>query len=724
MISKDTLIDFYQIVLWIFMDISQRPTNYCFLRSYKVVKVSKNKVDSEPPHGSNADITNPHEFIQTLDISTGDSELIKKTATMSVDNTSGLGHQRKMTSNIVSLVPTAAAPRPDDPTGSPSSTSIDQAAPSTSTSSKIQETQSLVIFKGKVFTEVGDKWKPTRKLFSLVGNSCPLTMITSTKVVPLKETTTHLVETQKLEIKVYNMRSKLVKSVGSSKKSKIIESRIANNLELNHYGGSNATNDPTSSSLVNDRLSISFSGSLSSTTIDLDAPSTSSSSPNQQQQSSIISQGVEELIPNTHFDDPCYEPLHDAFTSKESSSNVHIRQTFSMRKIQLLVSGNGKKFGRGRGRVMVGLFEPKVYLEFALEKVIKRKARKFRKPASPSKKKALIAVEEPTKKAVKKPATKRQSAGVHIRDTPIVFVSKKKAPAKAERSKRIELLSEVALLEETQWKKRLSKEANEKQTFVNQVAQLRELTVYEEEDEFVHTLNDYVPTDDENVDDEEFERINEEMYSDVNVELKDIEREGKEKNDEEMTDICRVEAEHENVNQEVVEATTLNAVVLDPETLFAIHLGVSYLEKEVIELKNVYHSSALRAIIKFEVSTTLKGYIGTSLDDALCKLKKRKPDDTDRDEDPPARLNQGLKTKKTSKDVEHLKKAKSTKSSKGTTKSQQQNQGEDKTHQPQSLGHCAPGCCIMYLYKTYCNPKESGRSSTWCRELPKEAQHI
>ncbi|GKC58309.1 hypothetical protein Tco_1085907, partial [Tanacetum coccineum] len=47
-----------------------------------------------------------------------------------------------------SLVPAAVAPRPADLTGSPSSTSIDQAAPSTSTSSTIQETQSLVISEG------------------------------------------------------------------------------------------------------------------------------------------------------------------------------------------------------------------------------------------------------------------------------------------------------------------------------------------------------------------------------------------------------------------------------------------------------------------------------------------------------------------------------------------------------------------------------------------------
>ncbi|GJU35716.1 hypothetical protein Tco_1184070 [Tanacetum coccineum] len=48
------------------------------------------------------------------------------------------------------------------------------------------------------------------------------------------------------------------------------------------------------------------------------------------------------------------------------------------------------------------------------------------------------------------------------------------------------------------------------------------------------------------------------------------------------------------------------------------------------------------------------------------KLKKRKPDDDDRDEYPPAGLDQGLKRKKTSKDAEPSKKAKSTDTSKGT----------------------------------------------------------
>ncbi|GJT65862.1 hypothetical protein Tco_1017342 [Tanacetum coccineum] len=67
---------------------------------------------------------------------------------------------------------------------------------------------------------------------------------------------------------------------------------------------------------------VDIAGSPSSTTIDQDAPSSSTSSTNQQQQSLIISQGVEEPIPNALFDDPCHEPLHDVSTSQESSSNV------------------------------------------------------------------------------------------------------------------------------------------------------------------------------------------------------------------------------------------------------------------------------------------------------------------------------------------------------------------------------------------------------------------
>ncbi|GJZ94008.1 hypothetical protein Tco_0666211 [Tanacetum coccineum] len=100
------------------------------------------------------------------------------------------------------------------------------------------------------------KVKSTGILFTIVGNSCPLTRITSANLVHPKKTTSHSVETQKPKIKVYSRIPKQIKSEGSSKKAKIVESKIANNSEPNHLWGSNATDVPSSSSLlVNDRLS-------------------------------------------------------------------------------------------------------------------------------------------------------------------------------------------------------------------------------------------------------------------------------------------------------------------------------------------------------------------------------------------------------------------------------------------------------------------------------------
>ncbi|GKA90660.1 hypothetical protein Tco_0812530 [Tanacetum coccineum] len=99
----------------------------------------------------------------------------------------------------------------------------------------------------------------------------------------------------------------------------------------------------------------------------------------------------------------------------------------------------------------------KTYYDFATGKVPPRKARKYKKVASPSRKLSPVKEVEPVKKAkrVKRPAKKSTTAptaGVVIRDTPGVSVSKKKAPAKADRSKGIEILSDVALSEVAQLK--------------------------------------------------------------------------------------------------------------------------------------------------------------------------------------------------------------------------------------------------------------------------------
>nr|GEW57198.1 hypothetical protein [Tanacetum cinerariifolium] len=147
-------------------------------------------------------------------------------------------------------------------------------------------------------------------------------------VVPPKKPTSHLAETQKPELKVYNRKPKNVKNVGSSNKAKIIESKTANHSEPNHTWGSNATDIPSSSSIVmtgcpdcslvsglrmfetHDREPLSahelfpvavapraadLADSHVSTSINQDAPSTSIPSTQEQEHSSIISQGFEEL---------------------------------------------------------------------------------------------------------------------------------------------------------------------------------------------------------------------------------------------------------------------------------------------------------------------------------------------------------------------------------------------------------------------------------------------
>nr|GEW02926.1 hypothetical protein [Tanacetum cinerariifolium] len=68
----------------------------------------------------------------------------------------------------------------------------------------------------------------------------------------------------------------------------------------------------------------------------------------------------------------------------------------------------------------------------------------------------------------------------------------------------------------------------------------------ESDNEFVHNLEDYVPTDDEandetkDVEEEAYERISKELYGDVNVKLTDAEHNDEEKGDVDMTDDAHV----------------------------------------------------------------------------------------------------------------------------------------------------------------------------------------
>ncbi|GJZ68004.1 transposase, MuDR, MULE transposase domain protein [Tanacetum coccineum] len=98
----------------------------------------------------------------------------------------------------------------------------------------------------------------------------------------------------------------------------------------------------------------------------------------------------------------------------------------------------------------------KTYLGYATGVTPPKKARKFKKPASPKLTTVPVSPEEPTRKSkrVKRPAkksTNAPTAGVVIRDTPVMSLSKKKEKMTVEKRKGIELLSEVALTEEAQY---------------------------------------------------------------------------------------------------------------------------------------------------------------------------------------------------------------------------------------------------------------------------------
>ncbi|GJV82767.1 retrovirus-related pol polyprotein from transposon TNT 1-94 [Tanacetum coccineum] len=100
---------------------------------------------------------------------------------------------------------------------------------------------------GKVFTEIGYSWKPTGRNFTIIGNRCPLTRITSNKIVPPKETTISPVVTPTSRILVYSRRQKATRFVGSSSKVKIVDSNTPNTTKPNQSWGSTVFDVPSSS---------------------------------------------------------------------------------------------------------------------------------------------------------------------------------------------------------------------------------------------------------------------------------------------------------------------------------------------------------------------------------------------------------------------------------------------------------------------------------------------
>ncbi|GJT83408.1 hypothetical protein Tco_1057750 [Tanacetum coccineum] len=226
-------------------------------------------------------------------------------------------------------------------------------------------------------------------------------------------------------------------------------------------------------------------------------------------------------------------------------------------------------------------------------KATPKKARKFKKVASLSRKLSPVLEEEPAEKPkrAKKPADKSTTmpiAGVVIKDTPSESVSKKKTPAKVVRGKGMDLLSDVALLEAAQLKKTLKKSKLETHKLHasgsgDEVGSQPKVPDEQEDkttstdegtdsgdDERNDDDGDEVTKDDDDVDsdadgdneakyvrtpdsveftddDEEYE----ELYKDVNVRLQATEHEEEGKRDEEMTDAGRDEGTQQTTYEQV-----------------------------------------------------------------------------------------------------------------------------------------------------------------------------
>ncbi|GKE99127.1 hypothetical protein Tco_0022478 [Tanacetum coccineum] len=114
---------------------------------------------------------------------------------------------------------------------------------------------------GKVFTKIGYQWRPIGRTFTLVGNTCPLTRITATNKVPLREPIPLKVVAQESVVtKVTTRRPKVPKTNGSNSKPKIAKSVISNKMEPSTSRGSNTSVALSSFSYVNLRLSKSSCG--------------------------------------------------------------------------------------------------------------------------------------------------------------------------------------------------------------------------------------------------------------------------------------------------------------------------------------------------------------------------------------------------------------------------------------------------------------------------------
>ncbi|GJW70127.1 hypothetical protein Tco_0127044 [Tanacetum coccineum] len=280
----------------------------------------------------------------------------------------------------------------------------------------------------------------------------------------------------------------------------------------------------------------------------------------------------------------------------------------------------------------------KTYLTYVTGAALPKMKRKLKKPASPSKKRTLVKVEEeeyePTKKD--KPATKvARTKGIRLlydaallkevqlknalrrskRETTIHQAGGSSAGVNSEskvhdeqKGKSIDTSEGTSLKpgvldvskgdssksEYELWGDSKDEDADDQQGddertgFDDEPTKTDNTKTSDDEeemqdDEYVHTPNDYVPTSDEtkyetyDVTGEEYERINEELYGDVNVSLTDAEPADKEKVDEEITVIGPIPSSSISFDYAVKYLNFDNIPPVDTEFVSMLKLHVPHL---------------------------------------------------------------------------------------------------------------------------------------------------
>nr|GEY25739.1 hypothetical protein [Tanacetum cinerariifolium] len=177
----------------------------------------------------------------------------------------------------------------------------------------------------------------------------------------------------------------------------------------------------------------------------------------------------------------------------------------------------------------------KTYLPLATGAATPKKAMKFKKLTSPLKKKTLVIIEEPepAKKLYLPRSLQENSLLVYKSETLLETNTHQTSGLGDGAAFQLEVPDEPkGRSVDTHKGTGLNPEINDEDE--------------ESKDAFVHTPKDYVPTDDEtnDVDEEEYEQLNEEMYGDFHIRLTDAEHNNKEKEDAEMTNATYVQVEH------------------------------------------------------------------------------------------------------------------------------------------------------------------------------------